>query len=302
MYARLSKPSIYVDAEGNFTDRIRSIRECRNLRLEKLNVLIGANGSGKTNLISFFQLLSAAMQGEFQVFVAQRGAAHSFLHFGAKITQDIKANLQFQTENETCVYGCQLSYAASDMRSLYPFGENTAAVLRFFRDDHPRTYARVLETIRMIAPFFDTFILDALPNSPDHVMLYWRARGSDYEFGPHQLSGGTLRFIALATLLLQPAEFLPGIVIIDEPELGLHPYAIKILGSLIQDAANFTQIIVATQSAALVDQVDADDVIVADMVDGASQFKRQSREKLKEWLHAYTLSELWEKNVLGGRP
>ena len=95
---------------------------------------------------------------------------------------------------------------------------------------------------------------------------------------------------------------MPPLITIDEPELGLHPYAIKILASLIQDAANFTQIIVATQSAALVDQVEPEDVIVVDMVDGASQFQRQNREKLKEWLDEYTLSELWEKNVIGGRP
>jgi predicted ATPase len=135
------------------------------------------------------------------------------------------------------------------------------------------------------------------------VMLRWRAAGSaEYEFGPHQISDGTLRFIALATLLLQPHDWLPPLIAIDEPELGLHPYAIKILASLLQDAANFTQIIVATQSAALVDLMEPDEVIVVDMVDGASKFERQSREKLKEWLDEYTLSQLWEMNFIGGRP
>ena len=193
-------------------------------------------------------------------------------------------------------------WRVNDHRALYPSGENLAAVLRFFRDTHADAYGRIRETIRLVAPIFGDFILEPPSASPDLVMLNWRAKGTDYELGPHQLSDGTLRFIALATLLLQPAECLPGVLVIDEPELGLHPYAIKILGSLIEDAANFTQIIVATQSASFIDQVEPDDVIVADMVDGASQFQRLNGEKLKEWLDEYTLSELWEKNIVGGRP
>ena len=108
--------------------------------------------------------------------------------------------------------------------------------------------------------------------------------------------------MALTTLLLQPREFLPAMIIIDEPELGLHPYAIKILASLLQDTSNFTQILVASQSAALVDQVEPDDVIVTNMEDGASTFQRLNSEKLQDWLAEYKLSEIWEKNIVGGRP
>jgi predicted ATPase len=194
----------------------------------------------------------------------------------------------------------------SDLRGppyLLPDGDNLAAYLHLLREKQPECYQRVVETVRLVFPIFRDFILEPDKGGGDFVLLRWRAAGSaEYDFGPHQISDGTLRFIALATLLLQPQDWLPKLITIDEPELGLHPYAIKILASLIQDAANFTQIIAATQSAAFVDQVEPDDVIVVDMVDGASTFERQSREKLKEWLDEYTFSELWEKNVIGGRP
>ncbi len=108
--------------------------------------------------------------------------------------------------------------------------------------------------------------------------------------------------MALTTLLLQPREFLPAMIIIDEPELGLHPFALKLLASMLADTSNFAQILVATQSAALVDQVDPDDVIVANLDDGASHFERLSSDRLKDWLQEYTLSEIWEKNIVGGRP
>jgi predicted ATPase len=357
----------------------KSIRQCRDLTVGNLNVLIGANGAGKSNLISFFRLLNAAMRGELRFYVGQEGAAHSLLHNGPKVSPEITASLEFEDEAETNLYAIRLIYGApdnlifasetfrttpkagsatkfseliahgasesavsqpglrdnervklfarliadigtyhfhdtsllagvrgrrpvSDHHVLYANGENLPAVLRFLRDAHADVYGRILETILLVAPFFGDFILEPPSESPDLVMLNWRAKGTEYELGPHQLSDGTLRFIALATLLLQPHECLPGMIIIDEPELGLHPYAIKILASLLQDAANFTQIIVATQSASLVDQMEPEDVIVADMVDGATQFERQSREKLKEWLDEYTFSELWEKNIIGGRP
>jgi predicted ATPase len=79
----------------------KSIRQCRDLKLENLNVLIGANGSGKSNLISLFALLNAAMRGELQVFIGSKGAAHSLLHFGPKETKEFTANLEFDSETET---------------------------------------------------------------------------------------------------------------------------------------------------------------------------------------------------------
>jgi predicted ATPase len=189
-----------------------------------------------------------------------------------------------------------------DNRYLYADGGNVSACLRMLRDQQPECYHRVVETVRLVFPFFRDFVLEP-ENGGRFLLLRWRATGAaEYEFGPHQLSDGTLRFIALATLLLQPHDRLPSLITIDEPELGMHPYAIKILASLLQDAANFAQIIVATQSATLVDLMEPEDVIVADMEDGASRFERLSGDKLKTWLEEYTLSQVWEMNLIGGRP
>jgi predicted ATPase len=364
----------------------KSIKQCRDLKLENLNVMIGANGSGKSNFLSFFKLLNFEMTGALQEFIGRNGGRDSLLYLGVKVSQNITAELDMTSESGAKYnYRMSLADAAPDtlvfttesfpatevyfvgdrdirvpgrwqlgsghresallspkladneeakfwrntltnfrfyqfhdtsdqshMRSrsdlrgppyLYADGGNVAAHLRLLREKQPECYQRVVETVHLVFPFFKDFVLEPDNGGGNFVMLRWKAVGSaEYDFGPHQISDGTLRFIALATLLLQPHEWLPRLITIDEPELGLHPYAIKILASLIQDAANFTQIIVATQSAALVDQVEPGDVIVVDMVDGASNFERQSREKLKEWLDEYRLSELWEMNVIGGRP
>jgi predicted ATPase len=190
-----------------------------------------------------------------------------------------------------------------DNRYLYGDGRNLAAFLRLLRDKQPECYQRVVETVRLVFPIFRDFILEPEKGGGDFVMLRWRAAGSaEYEFGPHQISDGTLRFIALATLLLQPQDWLPPLITIDEPELGLHPYAIKILASLLHDVANFTQIVVATQSAALVDEVRPEDVIVANLEEGATSFERLDQEELAEWLKEYSLSQMWESNLFGGRP
>jgi predicted ATPase len=194
----------------------------------------------------------------------------------------------------------------SDLRGpsyLHNDGGNVAAFLLQLRESKPECYQRVVETVHLVFPLFRDFVLEPDNGDGNSIMLRWKAVGSaEYDFGPHQVSDGTLRFIALATLLLQPHDWLPPLITIDEPELGLHPYAIKILGSLIQDAANFTQIIVATQSTALVDQVEPHDVIVADMVDGATSLKRLDPESLADWLKDYSLSQIWESNLFGGRP
>ncbi|MPN14564.1 hypothetical protein SDC9_161891 [bioreactor metagenome] len=157
-----------------------------------------------------------------------------------------------------------------------------------------------METIRIVAPFFQDFVLEPARESERTVLLRWKSRKSDCEFGPHQLSDGTLRFMALATLLLQPTEWLPKMIIIDEPELGLHPYAVQLLSALMREASQQVQIVAATQSAALVDEVNADDVIVVDSHGEESLFKRVDPEPLKAWLAGYSLGELWLKNALDG--
>jgi predicted ATPase len=116
------------------------------------------------------------------------------------------------------------------------------------------------------------------------------------------LSDGTLRFIALATLFLQPVELLPSVILVDEPELGLHPYAIGLLASLIHQASKETQVIVATQSPLLLDYFEPEDILVAHRADGATTIERLKPEPLAEWLKEYSLGQLWEKGELGGRP
>ena len=134
------------------------------------------------------------------------------------------------------------------------------------------------------------------------MLLQWREKGSDLVFNPDQASDGTLRAMALVTLLLQPYDSLPDVLILDEPELGLHPYAINIIGSLINSVANHCQVILATQSPLLVDCFEPEDIIVVERNERESSFKRLVEADLEDWLEEYSLSELWNKNVLGGRP
>ncbi len=136
--------------------------------------------------------------------------------------------------------------------------------------------------------------------NPDVIQLAWRHRDHDALFTASSLSDGTLRFICLATLLLQPD--LPSLIVIDEPELGLHPFAISQLAALIRAASTKSQILLATQSVTLLDQFDAGDVIVAERNNGESTFRRLDEAALSEWKQEYSLGELWLKNVLGGRP
>ena len=177
---------------------------------------------------------------------------------------------------------------------------NLAAFLYGLQRTALPRYEAIRNIVRQVAPFFDDFILRPLPENSDRIRLEWRERGSDYPFLAHQLSDGTLRFICIATLLLQPE--LPSTILIDEPELGLHPYAIGVLASLLRSTATRSQVIVSTQSVPLVNQFDPQDLLVVDREEHATTIKRVDPQGLVEWLEDYTLGELWEKNVLGGRP
>ncbi len=161
-------------------------------------------------------------------------------------------------------------------------------------------YEAIRDQIRQVAPFFDDFILRPDPTSENRIRLEWREKGSDYPFMAYHLSDGTLRFMCLTTLLLQPHP--PSTILIDEPELGLHPYAITVLASLLKSASQATQVIVSTQSVPLVNQLHPEDIIVVDRTDGQSTFNHLEPEEMKDWLDDYGLGDLWEKNLLGGRP
>lgn len=352
----------------------KSIRELRDFNIRQLNVLVGANGAGKTNFISLFKLLNHLIERRLQVFVAQSGGADVFLHFGRKVTDQIDVALEFGEGNigsgydvkllpsatanlviggEHCWYhrrdefpkpydhwvgggyeesrlpednrptaqlalkllmGCKVYHFhdtgesarikqigdIADNAMLKPDAANLAAYLYLLKHQFPNHYRQIVSTVRLVAPFFDDFVLRPLPENQNKIRLEWRELGSDNYFDSSYFSDGTLRFICLTTLLLQPQ--LPSLVIIDEPELGLHPYSINVLADLLSATATKTQVLVSTQSVSLVNQFQPEDIIVVDRQGAESVFSRLDSAGLEDWLTEYSLGELWEKNVIGGRP
>ena len=354
----------------------KTIRGLTGFEPGSLTVLIGSNGAGKSNFISFFRMLSWALvpPGQLQVYVAEQGGASALLHQGASVTQQIEALLTLTTDAGRNEYGFRLFRAAGDTlvfadesfqfsregdqrpprslgaghrepqliaqagesnrtatvilgmlrriivhqfhntsqtarirnkwgiadnRWLKEDGANLAPFLYRLQNEWPEHYSRIVETIRLTLPFFATFEL--YPEF-DNLLLRWKEIGSDHVFDVSQASDGMLRAFALVALLQQPERDLPDVLILDEPELGLHPYAIEVIASLIHRAANHVQIVVATQSVSLIDRFEPDNIVVADRSGHETSLRRLKNIELAEWLEDYTLSELWEKNVVGGRP
>jgi len=192
-------------------------------------------------------------------------------------------------------------WTVRDFEYLRPDGGNLAAFLYRLQEEEKGSYELIRDTIRLIAPFFDDFRLRPKKrNGDEFVELEWQQKGSDFPFHSNQLSDGSMRFIALSTVLLQPK--LPATVVIDEPELGLHPCAISMLADLIKSAAERTQVIISTQSPILLDYFEPEEVVVVNRDKGRSTFKRLDAESLKEWLEDYSVGELWQKNVVQGGP
>ena len=232
----------------------------------------------------------------------------------AAVTRDFFRGITpYQFHNTSAVARMRTKWRVGDNRRLKADAANIAPLLLRLKERERRRYRRIVDTIRLILPFFSDFELEA-----DHgyLLLAWRERHSDEIFDVSQASDGMLRVISLVTLLLQPEDSLPDVLILDEPELGLHPYAINVIGGLIRAASTKTQVIVATQSTPLVDCFDPEDVVVVErglcVSDDnghvvkrggrATVFRRLDSDSLSEWLEEYSLSELWEKNVIGGRP
>ena len=183
--------------------------------------------------------------------------------------------------------------------SLFTDAENLAPFLLKLKNESLDSYGKIIETIRLVLPFFDDFILK--PNKNEELRLDWRQKGlKDYPMRPSQLSDGAIRFICLTTALLQPQP--PSTLIIDEPELGLHPFAIEILAELLHAASKVMQVIISTQSPALVDFFKPANVVVVNRKKGASQFIRLNLEELNSWLEDYSLGDLWRKNIIAGVP
>ena len=190
----------------------------------------------------------------------------------------------------------------NDNHYLRSDGSNLSAFLYFLREKHEESYGLIRRAVQRVAPFFDDFDLRPQRLNPEKIRLEWRHKGTEAYFTASSLSDGTLRFIGLATLFLQPKSLRPSVILVDEPELGLHPYAITLLASLVKQASIRTQIILSTQSPLLLDHFQPEDVLVADRVDGSTQLTRLESARLETWLERYSLGQLWEKNELGGRP
>lgn len=362
---------------------LKGYKSIKNMDLEfkPLNVLIGANGAGKSNFVSFIRLLNFMTSNNLQLYVGRNGGADKLLYCGSKKTKEIETELIFETDAGINEYSMRIVRAAGDtfifadeqvafskntlntrapLKSLgaghkesllvncdligndglrrtakvigkiidqwrvYQFHDtsdeaaikqksyiednqylrdnagNLAPFLYALKQAEPLYYKRIVATIKLVAPFFDDFILEPDVYNEKQILLKWRDRDSDMIFDVNQLSDGTLRMIALITLLQQPKP--PSQICIDEPELGLHPFAINVLSDLLKGASTQSQIIVATQSVTLVNTFEPDDLIVVDKKDGKSVFKRESKDRLEQWMNEYTLGEIWEKNIIGGRP
>lgn len=344
------------------------------VQLKPINILIGSNGSGKSNFLSFFRLFRAIFSQRLQKYVLDE-KADNILHFGRKHTKTMYAKMIFTNKNgdnnsylfeltqdrEGGLYiaiegsGYNVSYdndthnyfhktslresyfasssgyrnnhlrnyvktlrtfhfhdtsVTSDLRkecdiddnkTLRSDGANLPAFLYLLQEKHPKIFSRILKTVQSVAPFIDHFILSPreLSEGQNEIALRWADRGDpESSFSAYQLSDGTLRFIALTTLLMQPNP--PEVVIIDEPELGLHPFAIGKLADMIKAASSTTQIIAATQSPGLISFFAPEDVLVLDRNKEGSEttVRRLDGDQLHHWLTDYSLGDLWEKNIL----
>lgn len=201
--------------------------------------------------------------------------------------------------------GLKLPQAIDDIYRFKTEGENLAPFLFFLKNHHFDNYLRIVELVRLVYPQFRDFELEESPTAKNMILLRWSEKGTDNVFSAKQISDGTLRFICLATLLSIPAQSnaVPSTILLDEPELGLHPYAINVLAELIKKASLSRQVIIATQSVTLINHFQPEDLIVVEREDnGETTFRKKDAESLKEWIEDFTLGELWENNFLGGRP
>ena len=189
---------------------------------------------------------------------------------------------------------------AEDNNYLRTHGGNLAAVLHRLEQDDVRRFDLICRHVRRVLPVFDRFQVD---ESYGKVSLRWKATGTDRTFGAHLTSDGSLRFFALVTLLNLPLEMLPNVLLLDEPELGLHPAAVALVGGMIKSLAVDRQIIVATQSPLLVDAFDLEEIIVLNLRDGRTTFCRPDADEYRRWLdEGFMPGEIWQKNLIGGRP
>lgn len=341
----------------------KSIKDLK-IDLSPINLLIGANGVGKTNFLSFFVMLRFIYIQSLQNYVRRRGGADTLLHYGRKSTNKLSGYIEFGAnayrftlaptdqnslfiEKEESIYlpgenqyfysnieesrikdsdtyrdkwlreglnsylryhfhdtGIQspmrVSCNVSDSAMLYSNGSNLPAFLFGLQEKAPKVLSRIERVVATVMPGFSHFVLE--PREGGQIYLEWvEDSHEDKVFFSSDLSDGSLRFIALTTLLMQPQ--LPPTIIIDEPELGLHPVAIRTLAGLMKSAADRgCQLIVSTQSVELINNFSADDIITVDRSEGQSVFHRLQTEELSSWLEDYSIGELWNKSIINGQP
>jgi len=193
-------------------------------------------------------------------------------------------------------------HGINDNMYLRADASNLAAFLYLLKSRYEMYYQRIVKTVRLVAPFFKDFHLRPSTHNENFIELEWIENEEDIPYKAHRLSDGTLRFICLATIFLQPEEMQPETIFVDEPELGLHPFAMVLLASLINSVSKSKQVIVSTQSVVFLNEFDIKDVIVIDRKKHQSTFNRLDEEELSSWIEDYNLGELWQKNILGGRP
>lgn len=367
--------------EGLVRFRVAGFASLRDVTLEPgpLTVMIGANGSGKSNVLRALRLLEKFRSGSLQRFVAESGGASKILHYGPKRTSDLTIDVEWLLPTGKRGYHATLAFAQPDRlafikewfecpgadpggnrRAYEPFshdesglatatdryevesllevassvathhvsdtshnsplrvnsrsaddqsmrsdGANLAAFLRRLKDSPKEearlSWRRINTLVSRIAPSIKSLEPTFTDDNAQSVRLDW-IDDRDERFGVHQLSDGTLRAIAIITALAQPESRRPRFISIDEPELGLHPVAIRIVAELARSISHHTQVLFATQSPAFLDHFRPEEVVVAERVKGATELKRLPLEDMKDWLSEYSLSELHDKGVLGGRP
>lgn len=350
----------------------KSIKEL-DLEMRPINILIGANGSGKSNFISLFTFLRYLSEGKLQAYIEKQGYASTFFHFGSKNTRKIvisievgyngynvefthgEANDTLIFENEYCTYsastrnwaikgnlgesgllpdskatsipvreytreylqkcrvyhfhdtsssaGFKQGQKISSSSYLYSNANNIAPFLLYLKENYFHSYQDIVSAIKTVAPFFHDFYLEARGEKGDEsILLRWLHKDHDVPFSANQLSDGTARFVCLATLFLQPDTSRPNTIVLDEPELGLHPAALHVLAEIVKSVSKKSQVICSTQSVTFANQFEAEDFIVVNQDKGASLFKRLNTNDLKLWLEDYGIGDIWTKNIIGGRP
>lgn len=348
-----------------------------DLEMKSINILIGANGSGKSNFISLFTFLRNLSEGRLQQYVEKEGFASTFFHFGVKTTFRISIDIdvgmngyhvsfEHGVNEDSLVFDdeyCTINTSNNAYRvtghkgesGLLPSSEAVSKYVReytrnyleecrvyHFHDTSPtasfkqasglyssdylysnasniapflyrlktsdlseneRSYKDIVAAIKTVAPYFLDFYLEPRGSEGEQkILLKWLHRDHEEPFSANQLSDGTARFICMAVLFLQPSSLRPKTIILDEPELGLHPAALEVLADIVKSTSKESQVICSTQSVTFANQFEADDFIVVDQVKGASVFKRPNAESLEVWLEDYSMGDIWSKNLIGGRP